>query len=224
MSTKLWQALAVCGCASVTAAGGNPTLILDDFDADPNDDAGGPREVSTILLNGGIFGGSSSFEIQTGTIVPDGITGSDVGAAVFESGTDVELIGEIRWDNNDNGLSLDAAALGLIGFELDFWVVDQAFDIRISIEDGNGVVSGITRTIDALDSGIIRTDFISLADFDLTGFDASDVDAVQIVFNPRAGIRDGVDFALTEFRAVVPSPGSAALLGLAGLACVRRRR
>ncbi|MEM9372340.1 MAG: hypothetical protein AAGA55_01735 [Planctomycetota bacterium] len=223
MNNRLLLA-AIASLSAPARAGGNPTHIHDDIDADPNDDAGGPRELSSLVLGGGLFGGSSSFEVQTSRIIPDGGSGSDVGAAVFESGTGVAFRGEIRWDNDDAGLALDAAALGLLGFELDFWAVDQDFDIRLTIEDGSGQTTRVTRTIEALDPGFIRTDFIALSEFDLTGFDASDVDAIEIQFNPREGIRDGVDFALTEFRAVVPTPGSAVLIGVGGLVAMRRRR
>jgi len=218
---RLIALLAVAGFAG-TALAGNPTLILDDFDADPNDDAGGPRAVSTTIFGGsGSFGGTHRFDIVTDTIYA-----GDEGSAVFESGVGINLSGTIRWDNDGAGLALDAAALGLVGFELDFAVIDQNFNIELRIEDGDGTTSIATANTDALNlsGNSVRTDSYSLDLFDLTDFDMTNVAAIQITFNTRSGVVDGLDFAATEFRAVVPTPGPLALLALGGVVCTVRRR
>ncbi len=207
-------ALLLIASATATAAAGNATLILDDFDADPNDDAGGPRVLSTTITDNP-FGQPSNFEVDTALMI-----GSDVGAAIFNSGIGVEQEARINWDNNGAGLSLDAAALGLIGFELDFAAIDLDFNYLFRMFDGSGEVVGGTGSFAA---GGSRTETIALSDFDLTGFDASDVDRVEIAFNVR-GDTASLDFILPEVRAVVPAPGALALLGLGGLAAIRRRR
>ena len=207
-------ALLLIATGSTAALAGNPTLILDDFDADPNDDAGGPRVLSTTIVDNP-FGQPSDFAVDTGLTI-----GSDIGAVVFNSGIGVEQEGRINWDNNGAGLSLDAAALGLIGFEIDFAAIDLDFEYLFRIFDGSGAVAGGTGTFAA---GGSRTESIALADLDLTGLDVTDVDRVEIAFNVR-GDTASLDFILTEFRAVVPAPGAAAMLGIGLLMSARRRR
>lgn len=198
------------------AAGGGLTIVLDDFDSDPNDEAGGPRQVSAATV-ANPFGQPSDFFVDTAFNA-----GGTVGAAIFNSGIGVEQEGRIDWNNNGAGLNLDAAALGIVGFELDFLLVDQDFNLQIFL----GTIDGGTATINAaIAAGGARTEFISLGDFNINaGFDASDVDSVRFVFNNRAESVASLDFVVTEFRAVVPAPGAMALLGLGGLVAVRRRR
>lgn len=208
---------AILGLAAVTgtALAGNPTLILDDFDSEPNDDAGGPRAVSLMEI-ANPFGQIGNFEVDTMLDI-----GSDEGAAVFNSGIGVQQQGDILWDNDGAGLSLDAVALGLIGFELDFALIDLDFSYEIALTDGAGDSIGASGTWLA---GGERTESITLGDFTESAlFDATDVDAVSISFNIE-GDTASLDFILTEFRAVVPTPGSFLMLGLGGLLCVRRRR
>lgn len=221
MSSKtIWNTLIVSSFVSAAVAGGNPTLILDDFDNEPNDDAGGPRELFTTVLDDGDFGGLQRFDVVT-----DSMFDGDEGSLVFETGTGVEMQSTIRWDNADAGLGLDAAALGLLGFELDFAVIDQDFDLELTLEDGNGLTTSIIRTVLAHNSSDpIRIESFGIGEFDLTGFDATNVASVEFTFNRRSGVVDGLDFAALEFRAVVPTPGSIALLGLGGLLAARRRR
>lgn len=208
---------ALLGLGAITSAAvaGSPTLILDDFDADPNDDAGGPRAISTSILSNP-FGQTANFDVDTALTF-----GGDTGAAIFNSGIGVEQEGTIRWDNDGAGLSLDAGALGLTGFELDFALIDQDFDYIIRLGDGSGNTLGASGSWTA---GGARTESLALGDFSSSGsFDTSDVDSVEIVFNVR-GDTASLDFILTEFRAVVPTPGSFALLGMGGLVAARRRR
>jgi hypothetical protein len=209
--------IALLGLAAFagTAIAGSPTLILDDFDADPNDDAGGPRLLSTSII-ANPFGQAANFDIDTGLNI-----GGDIGAAIFNSGIGVEQEGAILWDNNGAGLSLDAGALGLLGFELDFAAIDQDFNYIFRLTDGNGEQLSGSGSFAA---GGSRTESIGLGDLSSSGsFDASDVDSVQITFNVR-GDTASLDFILTEFRAVVPSPGAILMLGMGGLLCVRRSR
>lgn len=219
MNIKL-QLILFVSLATPAFAGGS-SLILDDFDADPNDDAGGPRQISVSTDISGQFGGDARFDLVTSSII-DG----DTGAMVFASDPGVTARGVITWNNDGNGLGLDAAALGIVGFEFDFAGVDQEFPMRIQLRDGSGGTGSAEIRIDPsqLTDGIqtvsLALDSISF----FNDFDVTDVSQIELVFNFRSDRAEGLDFVLTEFRAVVPTPGSVALLGLGGLIFVRRRR
>lgn len=198
-------------------------IVLDDFDSDPNGEAGGPREISSVV-NFDPYGQPSTFDLMTG------FTFGDInGAVVFNSGIGVGQVGTINWDNNDAGLDLDAAALGVTGFELDFLQIDQAFEIQIVLRtfgfnpDGQASLTTVIGpatafTTYSFDAG----DFISNPG---SGFSFANVDAVSIIFNGGQTTTASLDFILTEFRAtVIPSPASFGLLGLGGLVATRRRR
>ena len=212
--------LALLAGATGTAIAGSPTLILDDFDADPNDDAGGPRSLSAQVFTDP-FGLGGTLFVATASNLD-----ADVGAAVFASGTGVELEGSITWDNDGAGLALDAGALGIVGFELDFYLVDQAFEGGILLSSGDGTDandSAVASFTVSADNGL-QTISLDLGSLDIgAGFDASNVNLVRLSFN-EGGQTIGLDFALSEFRAVVPTPGSAVLLVVGGLANARRRR
>lgn len=210
--------LAAIAAASGTALAGEPglSIVLDDFASDPNTLAGGPREVtSTVFANP--FNQGAEFFVDTGFDAM-GVTG----AAIFNSGIGVEQQGRIVWDDNGAGLNFDAAGLGVVGFELDLLMVDQDFEIEMTLETIEGGSAVYARTVSAGDA---RTEFFSLGDFDLgAGFNAGDVDGIVILFNTRDGATPSLDFIATEFRAVVPAPGAVALLGLGGVLGARRRR
>lgn len=201
------------------ALAGSPTLILDDFDADPNDDAGGPRVLS-LDTYADPFGQGGSFEVDSGYNF-----GGDTGAAIFNSGAGAELVGEIVWNNGGSGLNLDAAALGLVGFELDFQFVDQDFQATIQLNtfEGNGTVYAnydfvVTAGTD------LQTVSIALADFFIgDGFDPTNVDQITLTLNPIRTGTPALNFIMTEFRATVPTPATASL-ALGFLAMGRRRR
>ncbi|RMH25494.1 MAG: hypothetical protein D6692_11085 [Planctomycetota bacterium] len=212
--------LGLLAATTGVATAGSPTLILDDFDADPNDDAGGPRSLASQVFTDP-FGLGGSFFVATASNLD-----SDIGAAVFASGTGVSQEGSITWDNDGAGLALDAASLGIVGFELDFYLVDQAFEGGIVLSSGDGS--------DANDSAVafftvsagngLQTISLDLGSLDIgAGFDASNVNLVRLYFN-QGGETIGLDFAVSEFRAVVPTPGSLALLAFGGLTAIRRRR
>jgi hypothetical protein len=212
---KLWNLLAVAGLTAGIANAG--VIILDDFDADPNDDAGGPRTISSMVL-ANPFSQPFNAAVDTGVNLPSG----DTGAFVFNAGIGVNAKSTIRWDNNGAGLNLDLVALGVTALELDFEMVDLPFTISFFSDSGNGGTATFS-------SGVIasltpQTVSIGIGSLILAGgFDATDVDAVEITFNSGANSTASLDFILTEFRAV-PTPGSLALLGLGGLAVARRRR
>lgn len=198
-----------------TAVAGGSTLILDDFDADPNDDAAGPRTVSSIVVDNP-FGQPSNFNIDPGFSF-----GGDTGALVFNSGIGVRQQSSVVWNNDGAGLNLDAAALGLVGFEIDFLLIDQAFDMQVVLGTDDGGAASYVVTVNPGDTGVFA---FGLGDFSIdAGFDAADVDSIEIVFNVD-GDTASLDFIATEFRAVVPTPGALAILGLGGIVVFGRRR
>jgi hypothetical protein len=203
--------------ASGTAlAGGGLAIVLDDFDSDPNDEAGGPRSVSSFIA-ADPYGQPASFAVDTGF----SFNGSN-GAAVFNSGVGVVQEGVIRWDNNGAGLNFDAAGAGVLGFELDFLLVDLDFGLEIVLETSGG---GTASLFEIVSAGADRTEAYLLSDFNIgAGFDASDLDSITITFNDRDAATSSLDFVLTEFRAAVPSPGFVGVLAGAALLGVRRRR
>lgn len=211
----IWNLTLIAGLSGAALAGANPTIVLDDFASEPNTQAGGPRTVSSVIFSNP-FGQSADFNVDTGFSF-DGING----AAIFNSGIGVKQEGRILWDNNGAGLGLNAAALGLLGFELDFLMIDLDFTYIIEVSSADG---GLSR-FGSFSAGGARTESLSLGEFDVFGdFDATAINSVVIIFNVSDEATASLDFILTEFRAVVPGPGSLALLGLGGLAAVRRRR
>lgn len=194
------------------AAPASGSIVLDTFDNIPGDDAGGPRTL-TSMEEFNTFG--------VGTF--DAFVDTGAGAFFFASDPGVGGSADILWDNNGAGLNLDAAALMIDGFELDFATIDQEMPLSIWLRSGNGSLATVVLPVSASFSP--QTVSVSLASFnDQGGFDASDVDSIQIFFPYGREAIDSLDFVLTEFRAtVVPAPASVALLGLAGLATRRRR-
>jgi len=211
--------LAITGIAN---AGIAPTIVLDDFDSDPNDDAGGIGVYSSIVFNNP-FGQDSSFTLDTALD-----SGSDVGVVVFNSGIGVEQNASILYNNEGAGLNLDAGSLGATGFELDFLMVDQDFTFRIELGnngDGPSGMGGVAFIDISVSAGGGQTVSASLGDFIISpGFDINDVDSVNLEFNLEDGAVASLDFIASEFRLVVPSPGSVALMGLGGMLITRRQR
>ena len=211
---------AVTGLAQ---AGASTTLILDDFDADPNDDAGGPGVYSSTMFSdpfsqGGVFNLDTSFD-----------SGSDIGAVFFNSGIGAEQGASISYSNNGAGLDLDGIGLGIEGFDIDFLLSDQDFvaNIVLTTFDAGGAAVGDASWAVLVSAGA-STAHWSFTDFQIINgdFDASNIDDITINFNLADNPTASLDFVATEFRATVavPAPGSLAMLGLGGLVATRRRR
>lgn len=203
------------------AHAGIVTVVLDDFDSDPNDDLGGAGTYATIILNNP-FNQGADFSLDTLLS-----TGGDTGSLIFNSGIGVEQVGIVAYNAEGAGLSLDAAGLGVQGFEIDFAMIDLDFDARIELftfDDMGSEIGSASETVQ-IGAGAGVTAAWDLGDFSVAGaFDASDVDEVRLTFNVRENPTASLDFIATEFRAIVPPPGSAALLGLGGLLITRRGR
>lgn len=212
--TKLVGALLALLAAPALAG----VIVLDDFDADPNDDALGARDFSSGISADPFGQGGSAF-IDTGFH-----WGDDAGALIMNSGIGVQQNARLDYDGFSSPLDLSGA--GVLAF--DFLQVDQDFGIRI-VMIGQG---GGKAVIDQLHVGAGAQQtvlFDILADSDFTNIDISAITDVEIVFN--SSFRDGddfvrvasLDFILTGIRAV-PTPSAMAFWGLGGLAAARRRR
>ncbi|MFG0314865.1 MAG: hypothetical protein ACF8LL_11880 [Phycisphaerales bacterium] len=203
------------------AHAGIASVVLDDFDSDPNDDLGGVGTYSTIILSNP-FNQGADFSLDTALSI-----GDDVGSLIFNSGIGVEQQGRIIYNDEGAGLSLDAAGLGVQGFEMDFAMVDLDFIAEIDLftyDDMGNSIGSASRMIQ-IGAGTDITAAWDLGDFSVAdAFDASDVDEVRLTFNVRNNPTASLDFIATEFRAVVPSPGSAVLMGIGGLLITRRQR
>lgn len=214
-------AFVIAAIAGLAQAGASGTLILDDFDTDPNADAAGPGIYSSTMFSdpfnqGGVFNLDTGFD-----------SGSDIGAVFFNSGIGAEQGASISYSNNGSGLDFDGIGLGIEGFEIDFLLADQDFvaNIVLTTFDAGGVAVGDARWAVLVSAGA-STAHWSFADFIIVNgdFDASNIDDITINFNLRDNPTASLDFVATEFRAVVPTPSSLAMLGLGGLALSRRRR
>ena len=203
------------------AHAGIASVVLDDFDSDPNDDLGGVGTYSTIILSNP-FNQGADFSLDTALSI-----GDDVGSLIFNSGIGVEQQGRIIYNDEGAGLGLDAAGLGVQGFEMDFAMVDLDFIAEIDLftyDDMGNSIGSASRMIQ-IGAGTDITAAWDLGDFSVAdAFDASDVDEVRLTFNVRNNPTASLDFIATEFRAVVPSPGSAVLMGIGGLLITRRQR
>lgn len=219
MNTKMHLML-IASMAAPALAGGSG-LILDDFDADPNDDAGGVRDVFFSTYDDP-FNQGGTFNIDTASSF-----GSDVGAAILNSGAGAEQQVVLTYDDNGGGLNINSTSLGWVGFEFDFAFVDQDFEavIRLNTFAGSGTTLAQEAFQISANTGD-QTVSVLFADFDTVGnaFDFSDVDSITVTLNPNRSGTPALNFILTEFRATVPTPGSVAMLGLGGLVAMRRRR
>jgi hypothetical protein len=204
------------------AQAGVTSVLLDDYDLVLNNDLLGVASYTGLVFNNPYDQGYD-FSLET-TLD----TGDDIGGIVFNSGIGVEQSLFVEYNNLGAGLDLSASNLSLEAFEITFAEVDQDFiaSIRLSTFDSNGQIVGsaiwgaqVNAGIDVAAtwnlSGIIST----TGDFDL-----ENIDEVEVNFNISNNTTASLDFIATEFRAIVPSPGSSVLLGLGGAMVARRHR
>lgn len=213
------SAIGLMTSAGISNAG--VSLMLDNYDSVPNGNMLGVGSLSSIVFSNPYDQGSD-FTLDT-TLS----SGSDVGALVFNSGIGVGQLGTMNYSQDGTGLDFDAAGQGVQGFEIDFAAVDLNFvsEITLFTYDAMGTEIGNARLSVLVNAGFNMTASWSLADFMVSGdFDASNIDEVQVEFNIRNNPTASLDFIATEFRAVVPSNGPLALLGLGAFMIVRRSR
>lgn len=201
------KTLIAIAAGAATAGAASAQVVLDGFDAIPNDDAGGSRVLTNDIDN------PNNFPIDIGINVTfDGGNGT----FFFFTPSSTSVISSIAYTPAGG---LDAAALGVVGLEFDFRGVDQSFDVGVEFADGGGNLATGGFSVASGDSTV----FVPLGGLSFDpGFDATNITLFTADFNSSRV--EGLDFLLTEIRAVVPSPGTAAVLGLGGLAALRRRR
>lgn len=195
-------------------------LMLDDFDANPNDDALGARSSFESSVNDDPFGQGGT------TVIDDAFSfGTDLGAMIMNSGIGARQSAYLNY-NLDSG-PLDLSSNGVISF--DFLQVDQDFNIRILLIDELGG-KAVASFLQVQAGGPRSVLFDVVNDSDFANLDLSVVEQVEILFN--YAVRDdddqfihtaSLDFVLGSIRAV-PAPNALALLGLGGLVAVKRRR
>ena len=208
-NTKIIAGLTLL-CATQASAG----LILDTYDADPDSLSFGPRVLSASL-NSDPFNQGGSFGIDTLFV-----SGADTGAVFFNSGIGAEQEASITYNDNNNGLNYNASSIQ--SFELDFLLVDLSFTANITMSTFGGGEASWDVVVPA---GANYTATWSIADFVASGaFDIADVDEIAVNFNVTDRLTASLDFVATEFRAVVPTPGSLMLMGMGGFIAARRSR
>lgn len=214
--------IAITLLSAGASAGIASSIVLDDFSSDPNADFAGPGVYSSVIYSNP-FNQGSSFTLDTLFN-----SGADTGAVFFNSGIGVQQGASIEYSNNGAGLNIDAGAMGVLGFEMDFLAADLGFYVNIELGnngDGPSGLAGVAFLSVFVPAGSSLTATWSLGDFIISpNFDMNDIDTIRVDFNPQDSTAS-LDFVATEFRMnLVPTPGTAAILGLGGLVMIRRRR
>ena len=199
-------AAAFAACVATTHA---DVIVLDTFDG-PQGALGQNR---TLVQD--VFSNPYGWDEPLVTTVNEG-----AGAYLFAAKTGVAGTGWVVYDGFGDGL--DAVALGVTGFQLDFADADQDFHLVIELDtydDGGGIAGTATATA-TVNAAMVD---VAIEDFSFAGaFDPTNIDQVSLKFN-LDGAAVALDFALTEFSAIIPAPPAFALLAF-GLAGTRRRR
>lgn len=212
----------IAGACTLAQGGVVSSIVLDNFDSDPNTGAGGPGTYSTQIFDNP-FSQSASFTLNTAFN-----DGTNQGVLIFDSGIGVKQGASILYNNSGTGLNLNAAAMGATGFEFSFLQVDQSFMMRFEMSnngDGPSGMAGVASYDVLVNAGMGQTISAAFGDFIISpGFDINDVDDIKLSFNLEGNATASLDFVASQFSLTVPAPGSLALLGLGSLAAVRRRR
>jgi|GEM_PF-1077819 len=209
-------AFTICSLANAGA------IVLDDYDSDPNNDALGHRATFNGSIISDPFSQGGNVELDTAFASDD-----DIGAVFMNSGVGVQQRLSMRYNLNQG--PLDLLSSGNTTLEFDFLEVDQDFTIRIVMLGsfgGKAVTSSLL-----VEAGSNQTTSVDIVNgFDFFAMDLSSVTSFEVIFNNthRDDVGDFVntpslDFVLTEMRAV-PAPSALSLIGLSGLAILRRKR
>jgi len=216
---KLSLMSAVVGMFAAPSLAG---VVFDTFDADPGSAGLGDRDFGSSITNDP-FNQGGSFSLETAFA-----SGADTGAMFFNSGIGADQRAWVSYNNGGEGLDLDAGSMGLTHFELDFLLADQGAPVNIVLSNYDEFGASISEAILTVivPAGANTTASWALADFAVRfgSFDASDIDDISINFNAGQGTTASLDFVATDFRGVVPTPGTLALVGLGSICSIRRRR
>jgi hypothetical protein len=232
MAIALRQLSAGVAGIALAAGGANAgfAVIIDDFSDAGGESLDGAFNETLVFDTGSMIGGWRGLRLSTQEnpfdlfldvqIVPP------IGAA-SASGTDVQgrtgFIYGLQDDPSQGGdgtlpnsLNLDTTATPIL--EVDLRSLDLETDLTVTIRTeggGESVGSILLMPIDAPET--VQLDLTTF----MGGADLTDVDVIEIAFNDE--FRDDIDFSVSEFRLVVPTPGAAGL-ALLGLAATTRRR
>jgi hypothetical protein len=188
--------------------------VTDTQVGEPADILGGSRAVS-LTRNGG-FGGTISAEKIAGTSFIR-VENSSVSAGTF-------VLDYPGISNSDFASMWDSIAVAIPVLDQSGGPGDGEINLSVTVEssagtgtafaDGTGLAPGRIE-----DPG---TFFFPFDDPNFAGVDFSDVDGVTVTFETAI---IGSDFEIASItREVIPEPTSLALLGMGGLALLRRRR
>ncbi len=174
-----------------------------------NNVLGGTRQTS-VTLTSAAFPGLDDLRINI-----------FVAPGVFDYTSTSEATGQLGLLYDAGGAGLNADFSNQIGLNIDFLAFDYgsaaALPITATMSDG---VNTATLTL-SLNSVGAQSAFFSFGDFAGIGsLDLSAISSVSFEFDAGAG----ADFRISQINTIIPAPGAIALLGLAGLVGVRRRR
>ncbi len=190
----------------------NGPLVTDTQAGEPADVLGGFRGVA--ITNTGGFGGTFSVARSAGD---DVITATNTNVAAGTLDLSYPGISDSDFDTNWNFIAVSIPTLSNN-------TGDGEINLSVTIQSSTG-----TGTAFAMGTGIAPgrieepgTYFFAFSDPGFAGVDFSDVDGVSVRFESAI---IGTDFTIASItREAVPAPGTACLLGLGGLATLRRRR
>ena len=219
---------------SLTAIGfvsdAEASIIIDDFsDVQASwpltaDTVGNTLTVNESGLNN-VFGGTRQTDV---TLTSAGFPGLDdlrinifVMPGLFDYSSTSEASGQLGLLYDAGGAGLNGDFSNQIGLNIDFLAFDfgSAANLPITATISDGMNSA-SLTL-ALTSVGAQSAFFDFNDFAGIGsIDLSSISSVSFDFD--AGL--GADFRMSQINTVIPAPGALALLGIAGLLGMRRRR
>lgn len=231
ISTAAIAALTVAGLAGTAAANhidffveGDFALKLEpgetqtsDFTVDPEGDTilGSGRNVTIASAPGSSDGVITADLINLGTRVG----GDDQGALVFSNSA--TTMGTLMLDYGtftDFDVMTNAAGDAYASFRVEVSDVEptEAGDLSITVVDTDGDTGTLTQSI--VGSG----DYLFVYDSFGANIDFASLDRINVTVTSTT---DGADFRFEEItrEVVIPEPASLALLGMGGLALLRRR-
>lgn len=225
-------AFAAAGILSVSAFTGSADAgtLIDDFTAVEGGSSWpinltniGSQTVTESGLN--TIGGSRETYIEAINIdIPDvGFVDVNIsaGAGLFGYASSPESQGfvSLLYDADGAGLNVDFSSKESI--QMDFELFDFANSIPMPVtailSDG---VNSASRTVSLTSAGA-QSAMFSLSDFDdIAMLDLTSIHSIKFELNPGVA----TDFQINQIMTVLPSPGAFALLCVAGICGVRRRR
>ena len=156
----------------------------------------------------------------TGLFVSTGVGTNAAFGLEYDGGDDLDT--DFPFDDSDGGLVIDIS--GFSSFDIDFIMLD--LDMTVSVQvlniDDDGNLTGISIADVVAGAGDDFTLSVGLDDLDGDA-DLTDVNSIQVLFNPTLAGEPNRDYAVSSIT-LVPAPASLSMITIAGLALTRRRR